>query len=669
MGKFSFYSLALVALALAAISIFAPGEYAYTSLPMIALWAVIALSGLFYIIRTGLYRRLSVFMIHISFIVILAGACVTHFCSSTENVRLRTGRTLSVGDLDIKLLDFSIQTYPGTQAPCDFTSTLSVNGKQMQVSMNRVAQVDGYRIFQSGYDADKGGSRLIVTYDSWGVMITYSGYFMLFLSMLLNLLPLTGRFSRKAVVASALLLCTFSSWAVPRTVPESEALRFGQMFIYNNDRVMPFSTLAREFAVKVTGSPSYKGLSSEQILCGWLFFYDDWKEEDCIHLPAKEVRQAGLGERDGYSLRDFFDGSARYRFSDARMSGSNEIFSLISSASTGSLWTIFPVRNDNGELIWCSPVDNLPVSMGVDEWHFVKHGFDYLAELAATGNWSEFGLVVDKICRFQQKKAAEVLPSPAQVSAEYLFVRLADSAVPGGIMVLLGLIFIFLPGKKRELIVLLLSFIWTAGLVVLNWIASGSVPMSNGYETMQWMAICSFLFAFVYFRRHRRVVPLCLMVGGLALLVAMMGHKTPQVTQLVPVMRSPLLSIHVFTVMAAYSAFAIIALTGIIYLAGKRELLSLARQMLKPALFLMAAGIFVGAIWANQSWGRYWGWDPKEVWALITMIVYSYPIHRASLPRFNSDKFFATYSVCAFLVVIVTYFGVNYLMGGLHSYA
>lgn len=669
MGKFSFYSLAIAAISLAAISIFATGEYAYSSLPMLILWAVIAISGFFYILRVKMYHRISVFLIHMAFILILAGAGITHFCSSTQTLKIRAGQTLAVGDLNIKLLDFSIQNYPGTQAPCDFLSRLCVNGKTLTVSMNHVAKVGGYRIFQSGYDSDTEGSHLTVTHDTEGVNLTYAGYFLLFISMLINLLPVRLKHFRKGMLTAAMLLSVCCSWAAPQSVPWNEAERLGKMFIYSNGRIMPLSTLAREFSIKVTGSPSYKGLSSEQILFGWLFFYDDWKNEECIRLPEKEARQAGLEKRDGYSLRDFFDTSLDYRFADASLRESNEIFSLVSSASAGSLWTIFPVCDDSGELMWYSPVDNLPVGMDVEQWHFVKHGFDYLAELALSGDWATFGQTIDKICQFQKMKAAEVLPSSAQVSAEYLFVRLADSAIPGALILLTGLIFLFFPGKRREFSVLLLSFLWTSGLVSLNWIASGSIPMSNGYETMQWMAICALTFAFIYFNRQRRIVPLCLIVAGLSLLVAMMGHRTPQITQLVPVLRSPLLSIHVFAVMAAYSAFAIIALIGIVCLTGKNELLPLARKMLKPAVFLMAAGIFVGAIWANQSWGRYWGWDPKEVWALITMIVYSYPLHTASLPRFKNDKFFAMYSIFAFFMVLITYFGVNFLMGGLHSYA
>lgn len=170
-------------------------------------------------------------------------------------------------------------------------------------------------------------------------------------------------------------------------------------------------------------------------------------------------------------------------------------------------------------------------------------------------------------------------------------------------------------------------------------------------------------------RRYGSATPLCLIVAGLAMMVAMMGQRTPQVTQVVPVLRSPLLSLHVLTVMLAYAGLAINALCGAAWLCGRRDLIELSRRLLKPSVYLLAAGIFIGAVWANQSWGRYWGWDPKEVWALITMLIYSFPLHRGSLPWFNNDRHYSLYTLIAFLSVIMTYFGVNFVLGGLHGYA
>ncbi|MDE6156575.1 MAG: cytochrome c biogenesis protein CcsA, partial [Muribaculaceae bacterium] len=199
-------------------------------------------------------------------------------------------------------------------------------------------------------------------------------------------------------------------------------------------------------------------------------------------------------------------------------------------------------------------------------------------------------------------------------------------------------------------------------------IASASLPMTNGYETMQWMALASCMLGIVLYRRDY-ITPLCCVVAALAMLVAMMGHRSPEIGVVMPVLRSPLLSVHVLAVMIAYAMFAVMAMCGLAWMCGRRRLLAVARHMIEPAVFFLAAGIFIGAIWANRSWGRYWGWDPKEVWALVTMIVYSFGLHGRSIAVFRRDNFFAVYVVLAFLAVVMTYFGVNYVLGGLHSYA
>ncbi len=170
------------------------------------------------------------------------------------------------------------------------------------------------------------------------------------------------------------------------------------------------------------------------------------------------------------------------------------------------------------------------------------------------------------------------------------------------------------------------------------------------------------------------IVPFGLLLAGLTMLVSMFGESNPQITNLMPVLASPLLSIHVCVIMIAYSLFAFMMLAGLTGLFfAKREksalLAEVSKTMLYPALFFLTAGIFIGAIWANQSWGRYWGWDPKEVWALITMLVYAIPLHDKSLPWFHSTRHLHIFFIVAFATVLMTYFGVNFLLGGLHSYA
>ena len=219
--------------------------------------------------------------------------------------------------------------------------------------------------------------------------------------------------------------------------------------------------------------------------------------------------------------------------------------------------------------------------------------------------------------------------------------------------------------------------LWTALLFhasgyALRWYIGGRIPLSNGYETMQFLALATLLLSCLFRRRFPFTLPFGFLLSGFALLVSYLGQMNPQITPLMPVLVSPWLSSHVSLIMMSYALFAFMMLNGVLALCLRREalrLMLLSRLLLYPAAFFLGAGIFLGAIWANVSWGHYWTWDPKEVWALITFMVYGVAFHADSLPRFRKPLFFHIYMIAAFLTVLMTYFGVNYVLGGMHSYA
>ena len=203
--------------------------------------------------------------------------------------------------------------------------------------------------------------------------------------------------------------------------------------------------------------------------------------------------------------------------------------------------------------------------------------------------------------------------------------------------------------------------------------------MSNGYETMLFMSWCAFPLAFILQRYSRLMSILAMLMSGLCLMVASISQMNPQISPLVPVLQSPLLCLHVAVVMLAYCLLAFMMLVGLMgvvmrYIARNHEeivsyLAMISQSILVPAVIMLAIGIFLGAVWAGFSWGRYWGWDPKEVWALITLLVYSLPLHTRRLSAFTRPMALHIFLIVAFFSVLITYFGVNYLLGGLHSYA
>ena len=226
---------------------------------------------------------------------------------------------------------------------------------------------------------------------------------------------------------------------------------------------------------------------------------------------------------------------------------------------------------------------------------------------------------------------------------------------------------------------LLLMFIFLSVLIALRSAIVGYFPLANGYEVMHFLAWTALLLTLLFYRRFQMLLPFGFLLCGFSLLVATMGEANPQITALKPVLSSPLLSVHVVVIMFSYALLAFIMLNGLTAILlhcfsenAQRQierLKTISHLMLYPAVFCLAIGIFVGAIWANLSWGRYWGWDPKEVWALITLMIYSLALHTDSLPMFRKPMFFHLFAVVAFLAVLFTYFGVNFLLGGLHSYA
>ena len=207
---------------------------------------------------------------------------------------------------------------------------------------------------------------------------------------------------------------------------------------------------------------------------------------------------------------------------------------------------------------------------------------------------------------------------------------------------------------------------------VLRWFLSGRIPLGNGYETLLFMAFFIMLLAVVLRKKFSFAVSCGLLLSGIVLGVSLIGSMNSQIAPLPPILISSWLSIHVSCIMAAYTFFAFIGLNSFIGLCFPQkscELMQISKLMLYPGVFLLGVGIFIGAVWANVSWGRYWAWDPKEVWALITFMVYGVPFHVESLPWLNTPKSFHLYLFLAFVTVIITFGGVNYILGGIHSYA
>lgn len=647
------------------------GAHVYHAVWFALLWGVLAVLTLVACVRMRLWRRVPLLLLHGSFLVILGGALITFLWGEQGYVHLEEGKTTDrfvVQDsrhllplpFSLRLDSFRIVCYPGTEAPADYVSYIHVsgNGRESQkasVSMNRIFSCGGYRFYQSSYDPDGRGSWLSVNHDPWGIGVTYAGYALLGLSMLWVLCSRGGEFRRLlrhpllrmgGFLVLFLLLGT-TLQAAERKLPVlnlKQADSLASVQVIYHDRVVPFNTLARDFVLKLTGKPAYKGLEPEQVIGGWLLHPEVWKDEPMIRIKSAALRRRLGLESDFARLSDLFDGQT-YRLQ--------------------AYWDASD--NHSGEL---SPLDKAIVE--TDE----KVGLILMLQK---------GTLIQPL---PDDGSIARLPE-AKVRAELLYNRIPFSQVLFMFNLTVGLLafaVLLYRGMRRAaadsrmlrgLERFFTGALWAALAFqslgyALRWYIGGRVPLSNGYETMQFLALATLLLACLLRRRFPFTLPFGFLLSGFALLVSYLGQMNPQITPLMPVLVSPWLSSHVSLIMMSYALFAFMMLNGVLALCVRREalrLMLLSRLLLYPAVFFLGAGIFLGAIWANVSWGHYWSWDPKEVWALVTFMVYAVPFHAGSLSRLRKPLFFHVYMMVAFLTVLMTYFGVNYVLGGMHSYA
>ena len=658
-------------------------EHIYGAWWFSALWAVLTIVALVYIIQQRLYKRLAVMLLHLSFVVILAGALTTHLFARRGIIRLRTNvpemifidkdNRVEHLPFSLTLKEFRIINYPGTDAPLDYQSIVKSGNDEVVVSMNHIGNIDGYRLFQQSYDTDGEGVTLGISHDPYGIAITYVGYLLLLIGIIATLLSRKTQMRslyRKAIAVTVLFfgmntgavanscvpsvvsgIAESSLFTLHSSLPVVDAdiaHRMGTIHVLYNNRICPLNTVATDFTMKLTGSASWKGYSADEVFFSWMIYYMPWEEE----LLKNNPKQKGAEERKA----------------------------IVEMFYNGQFTKIFPYRLDDA-VSWYSPGGQvLPREIPVKEQFFIKQSMDFLTEAIVTGQRDRAFEIIAKIKLFQQDMIGDVLPSKSKTQAELFFNKMYSQKWPVFLSLTLSLLLCIamLFWRKRVIRYSLFTFAFLPFAYItlslgLRWWLGGHIPVSNGPETMLFMAWVMLLLTILIQKKFPIILAFGPLISSFCLLVAMLGGSSSQLTPLMPVLQSPLLSIHVMTVMCAYALFALQMLLGI-YAFGApnsnlERITALSQLLLYPAVFLLTIGIFLGAVWANVSWGNYWSWDPKESWALITLMVYAVPLHKSSISRFRSTRFYHIYMICAFLAVIITYFGVNYLLGGMHSYA
>lgn len=684
MKKIRVALMAVVAAVLAAGTIIErlhPDVRIYDQWWFIVLMALVATAALVSIVQGKMWRRPSLLLVHASVVVILLGGGLTTWTGLHGSMALQPGvKSTSIETIDgqtatlpfeMELEKFEVIPYPGTRTPMDFVSHVVAEGERQDISMNHILKHRGYRFYQEDY-GDDGSSTLSVAHDPWGIGVTYCGYALLLLGLVGLIASPNGRFRQllRGVTLAVLFLLPVTASATPQTLTRETADKMGRMYVLYKGRVCPLQTFAKDFTTKLTGNATYHGLTPEQVLSGYMFYYSEWTTEPAIKLKGTD--ELNLPKRASVNQMAFLDDTSIGPMSSKHLRSASEKYNLMKMLLNGKMLKLFPIEGS-----WYGQNDNLPLSVADDEYLFIRQWQSYCQELVIKGDFKELEHVFDKTRQYQTARFDE---QPVRTRAERLYNALTTGRWLAMTCITLGLLcFAYSLVRQRRSKHLptwlrTAAAVWVAALTlflllifVLRWIAGGHAPMAGGFDSMNLMAIVIGIVALLLGRRHAMALPAGMLTMGFCLLVAMMSGANPPITNLMPVLNSPLLTLHVAVIMCAYALFFFIMMGGVAGLTTDAEgYRRLNLILLYPAVTLLALGIIIGAVWANISWGSYWSWDPKEVWALITLIVYALPLHPGVLRRPHA---FHIYCVLAFFSVIITYFGVNLLLGGMHSYA
>lgn len=748
---FILYILVLVCMAAATIVEKSQGtDYAhahyYGAWWFILIWAVLAALGAFYIIKRKV-KCASTLALHLSFIIILAGALLTHISAKRGMIHLRIGQptdTYMAQDeeqgmkeeklpFSLCLQKFEAKMHDGTNAVADYSSKFTVidgdDKSEGEVSMNNIYSHRSYRLYQSSYDEDGKGSVLAINADPYGIPVTYTGYALLFISLVWMLFDPKGGYRKllkspllkKGALTTALILSMGNIQTLHAesatgnlqnaVLPKETAEKFGELHILYNDRICPVQTFALDFCKKIYGARSYQGLTAEQVLSGWVFYGNTWANEPFIKIKSGEMKTA-MNLPDYASLNTFFNremgGYTIGQYVQEYYNGQQDKFHQQAADIDGKIQIIMELREGvslkvlpytftknvkatkdhpfikAGTTTWFSPVDKLPQAVEQQHALYIRNVFSLLNGDVKAGNISRVNEFFVKMKKYQEVSSGNSLPTNTQYKAERINNAFPFATILFMANLTLGFIALFYTiyrmTKKREIkalnialpILLGVSFLALTFGLALRWIISGNIPMSNGYESMLTVAWFVMLISILMQLRIRIVMVFGFLISGFFLLVSHINQMDPAIGQMMPVLNSPLLSIHVSIIMMSYALLSLTFICGIMGICLRshgEELQALSRIFLYPALTTMGFGIFIGAIWANVSWGNYWSWDSKETWALITFMIYAVVVHTQSLPVFRKPLVYHIYITLAFLSIAMTYFGVNYFLTGMHSYA
>ncbi|RLA61138.1 MAG: protein NrfI, partial [Epsilonproteobacteria bacterium] len=703
--------------------------------------------------KTKMYRVKARTLFHVAFVIILFGAALTRYFGFDGMMSIREGKKsniIVIGDKSIEtpfylaLKDFTLTRYPGSRSPSEFSSAITLIDEidavrfDTDIYMNNTLSYKGYKFFQTSYDTDEKGTKLSVNKDP-GMEVTYIGYALLFLGLILNLFDKKSRFQflirkiKNMPIASLLLPLVFVSSAIPTysdSFSDSSYSKYVQIYLEdhkNNSktlasafgtlvvqgpvgRMKPLDTQNREVLNKLTGRSTWEGMEANQVVLGMFSRPELWKKVNIIKIKTAKLRIL-LGVPKTQKLvkfTDFFAVNSSYKLTaeveranalvpsrrgayERDLIRADERLNIAFMSYRGVLLTLFPLP-ENVRNKW---VDFKTMFSLVDSSK-VKRSTSRLLDSTYNRNYDKGFTYIEDIRAYQNEFGKSVMPEMKKLETEVwfnnmvLFFRLSMAYLLFGLLFLIyGISSMFsnrLIGTKIKMLFSGIAFVLfslhTFG-IGLRWYIGGYAPISNTYETMIYIAYASILAGVVFLRKSTIALSASFVMAGIFIFSAYLGEIDPEITNLVPVLKSYWLSVHVSVITASYGFFGVGAILGLITLvlfilkttqrphmdAHIQNITYINEVALSLGLTLLVIGNFLGGIWANESWGRYWGWDPKETWAYISILVYVIVLHIRLIKKIYTPYLFAVLSVLAFSSILMTYFGVNFYLAGMHSYA
>ena len=501
---------------------------------------------------------------------------------------------------------------------------------------------------------------------------------------------------------------------------KAHAQKFGSLVIQDaGGRMKPANTFSSELLRKVSKYDTYKGMNSDQVFLSILNNPAVWYNVPIIYLKRgnDSLRKiTGVAPKSKYaSLVSFFDAQGNYKIASQleqayRVAVPNQFqkdfievdrrVNLLYSALEGKILRVFPIPDDaNNKWVSYPELDEAPFQ-GNDSLYVhnvLPLYFQSLRIAKQSGNYKQSDELLESLKGFQKKFGSEVLPSDDKINTEILYNKYDIFKKLFSWYLYVGtLFFVFLIIQifyNKRLIrafntffssgIILLFGLHTAGLIA-RWFISGHAPWSDAYESMIYVAWATMLFGLLFGRKSKLTIAATAFVTAMILMIAHWNWMDPAIANLQPVLDSYWLMIHVAVIVGSYGPFALSMIIGVVSLILMRltttqnkdklkrsvkELTIVNELSLTVGLIMLTIGNFLGGMWANESWGRYWGWDPKETWALISIMVYAFVLHMRLIPGMRGRWLFNLMSIVAFASILMTYFGVNFYLSGLHSYA